>query len=144
MTIMRAQVEDYKEISVLLEQLGYNDTELFLQDKIRESLVNSTEEILVYKIENKVVALLSINFIPQLALKGCFARISYFVVDEEHRNNGIGTEMEEYCVNLAKLKSCDRIEVHCNSKRIKSHQFYHKLGYIESPKYFIKSLNTNN
>ncbi len=61
---MRAQVEDYKEISVLLEQLGYNDTELFLQDKIRESLVNSTEEILVYKIENKVVALLSINFIP--------------------------------------------------------------------------------
>lgn len=80
------------------------------------------------------------HFIPQLAFEGSFARISYFVVDEESRGEGIGQEMEALCEEEARRHQCERIEVHCHTRREKAHHFYKQCGYEESPKYFIKHL----
>ncbi|WP_431217581.1 GNAT family N-acetyltransferase [Puia sp. P3] len=55
---------------------------------------------------------LSLHFIPQIALPGDFARISYFAVDSSTRGNGIGRQMEEYATQLAREKGCELIEVH--------------------------------
>lgn len=140
MGIRKADVKDWVEIGNLLEQLGYPDTEKFLKAKIEMLLEHPDEELLVYEIDNDVIALISIHFIPQIALEGDFARISYFCVDKNFTGKGIGSEIEEYCTHLAKLRNCDRIEVHCHSRREKSHKFYNKQGYIESPKYLIKML----
>jgi GNAT superfamily N-acetyltransferase len=48
--------------------------------------------------------------------------------------------MEEYVVMLAKERGCDRIEVHCHSRRTDAHRFYSRQGYEESPKYLMKRL----
>ena len=90
--------------------------------------------------ENKVVAFISIHYIPQIALPGDFARISYFAVDEKYQNKGIGELMEKYCEQEALARGCDRIELHSHSRRIGAHRFYAKLGYEESPKYLMKKL----
>ncbi|MBU2700133.1 N-acetylglutamate synthase-like GNAT family acetyltransferase [Sporomusaceae bacterium BoRhaA] len=118
MGIRNAEITDWKDIQGLLKQLDYSDTDSFLQDKIKTLLNHPDERLLVYECDGKVVALISIHFIPQLALKGDFARISYFAVDNEIRSKGIGRELEEYCVSLAKDRKCDRIEVHCYSRRV--------------------------
>ncbi|KHD84185.1 GNAT family N-acetyltransferase [Heyndrickxia ginsengihumi] len=138
--IRDAKIEDWKEVMQLLEQLDYPNTQSFLKDKIKRLLHDPNEELLVYEHNGKVIALISIHFIPQIALEGDFARISYFIVDQSIRSKGIGQQIEKYCTELAQKKQCDRIEVHCHASREEAHRFYARQGYIESPKYFIKKI----
>lgn len=140
MGIRKAKMDDWKEIGDLLRQLDYDDTGSFLKEKIALFLNHPDAELLVYEDENKAVAFISIHYIPQIALQGDFARISYFAVDQAFRSKGIGREIEEYCVALAKKRNCDRIEVHSHSRREQAHRFYFRQGFIESPKYLIKKL----
>lgn len=141
MNIRRMKEEDQEFVIVLLNQLGYSDTEEFLSQKIKKLLNDPNEYLTVAEnSEGRVVAFISVHIIPQIALKGDFARISYFSVDENYRSSGIGKLLEEYCEKVAQEKNCDRIEVHCNFNREKAHQFYYRQGYTESPKYLIKKL----
>ena len=139
MGIRRAKLTDGMAINQLLEQLGYPNTQDFLVRKIK-AIHRTNAELIVYELNGKVVALMAIDFITQLALEGDFTRISYFVVDVEVRNSGIGEEMENFCTRWAMKKGCDRIEVHCSDRRVAAHKFYGKCGYTESPKYLIKQL----
>lgn len=141
MKIRKAQLSDTAAIQALLSQLDYPDTEPFLSKKMERMLIDPNEVMLVYEQDSKIVAFVSVHFIPQIALQGDFARISYFAVADETRGKGIGAEMEKYITALAKEKNCDRIEVHCHSRRSDAHRFYLRQGFKEAPKYFIKPLS---
>ena len=140
MEIRRAKITDGMAIKDLLDQLGYPNTQDFLVRKMKAIEANPNAELIVYEDDGKIVALMAIDFITQLALPGDFTRISYLVVDAAVRNTGVGEQMENFCMRWAMEKGCDRIEVHCSDLRIGAHGFYHKCGYSESPKYFIKKL----
>jgi GNAT superfamily N-acetyltransferase len=137
--IRRAQTSDSDAIQTLLNQLGYEPPPNF-DAKLQRLTTHPDEALLVYQLDTKVVAFLSLHFIPQIALAGDFARISYFAVKDNARSCGIGRQLEEYITLLARERDCDRIEVHCHSRRTDAHRFYERQGYQDSPKYFIKSL----
>ncbi|WP_316810802.1 GNAT family N-acetyltransferase [Pedobacter heparinus] len=139
MSIRIAKAEDATIIGQLLTQLGYKTGKNFLIDKISQ-LIHHPDHLLVVYEDNKVEAVMSVHFMPQLALTGEFAIISYLVVDENIRSKGIGKELEAYCVEQAKARGCDRIQLHSSLKRTGAHKFYEREGYQESPKYFSKSL----
>ncbi|MCS4304124.1 MULTISPECIES: GNAT family N-acetyltransferase [Chryseobacterium] len=133
--------EDLNTVVKLLDQLGYPNTGEFLPQKIKKLLENPDEYLIVAEDqEGNVVGFISIHVIPQIALKGDFARISYFSVDENYRSSGIGRFLEEYCEKVARERNCDRIELHCNFQRKQAHRFYDRQGYTESPKYLMKKL----
>jgi GNAT superfamily N-acetyltransferase len=140
MSIRSARLTDGPAIEQLLDQLGYTGTQGFLPQKLRRMLADPDERLLVYETTAGVVAFISVHFIPQIAVAGDFARISYFSVDDSVRGQGIGREMEEYVAMLAKERGCDRIEVHCHSRREDAHRFYFRQGYEEAPKYLVKRL----
>lgn len=142
MGIRKAGINDVKGIQALLEQLDYPGTEHFLEQNIERMLQHPDEALLVYEDEDsrEIQGCISLHFIPQLALKGDFARISYFAVSGTARSQGIGGKMEAYCEQLARERGCDRMEVHCHSRRVRAHAFYGRQGYEESPKYLIKKL----
>ena len=139
--IREAKVEDWKDISELSEQLGYPETEAFMQEKIEKLVLHPDEELLVFEEDHKVVACISMHYIPQLGLTGDTAIISYLVVSNAIRSKGIGRMLEEYCTDLARKRNCDRIQVHCHSRRTDAHRFYARQGFNEAPKYFSKMLN---
>jgi GNAT superfamily N-acetyltransferase len=141
--IRRAQPSDTEAIRTLMIQLGY-DPPPNLEAKLQRLAAHPDEALLVYQPDTEIVAFLSLHFIPQIALAGDFARISYFAVKDNARSHGIGRELEEYVTLLARERNCDRIEVHCHSRRIDAHRFYERQGYEASPKYFIKSLVVSN
>lgn len=143
MAIRKANSEDINAIIYLLDQLGYQGTEKFMERKLLGLINHPDEELIVWEENNQVVALMSIHFIPQLALEGDFARISYFSVDHTVRSSGKGKLLEEYCTRLAQSRNCDRIEVHCHERRSDAHRFYYRQGYEEVPKYLVKSLINN-
>jgi GNAT superfamily N-acetyltransferase len=140
MNIRNAQLTDGPTIEALLHQLGYPDTGNFLPQKLERMLVDPDERLLVGEAESGIVGFISIHFIPQIAIRGDFARISYFCIADGARGKGFGQEMEEFVVSLARERHCDRIEVHCHWQRSDAHRFYSRQGFEESPKYLIKKL----
>jgi GNAT superfamily N-acetyltransferase len=140
MEIRKATVSDSTRIVDLLNQLGYPGTEQFITKKILQLTGDPDEELLVAAEDGEVLGFISIHFVPQIALPGAFARISYLCVDEKARGRGIGRQLESYCENLARNRNCDRIELHCNYRRKRAHRFYYRQGYEESPKYLMKKL----
>ncbi|MGV6476295.1 GNAT family N-acetyltransferase [Azotobacter vinelandii] len=143
MVDIRATLEsDSDAISDLLASLGYPGTQPFIRARIGQLLAHPDEELLVATDGTTVVGVMSLHFIPQLALAGDFCRISYFCVDEASRGSGVGAALESYATELAIARGCDRMEVHCHSGRTDAHRFYHRQGYEESPKYLIKSLTS--
>ncbi|MBB5439465.1 GNAT superfamily N-acetyltransferase [Pedobacter sp. AK017] len=143
MAIRKAKVEDAVMIKNLLEQLDYPTAGTFVADKLAKMLSHTDHELLVYELNNKVVAFISIHFIPQIALAGDFAMISYFAVDATVRSKGIGKTMEAYAEVLARSRNCDRMQLHSSARRVAAHKFYERQGYQESPKYFSKKLYYN-
>jgi GNAT superfamily N-acetyltransferase len=139
--IRLAITEDAPGISRLLTQLEYPGTERFLATRLAAMLSHPDEVVLVWAEDDEIFGFLSLHFIPQIALEGDFARISYFSVEEKARSRGIGRELEVEATRLAKQRGCALIEVHCHTRRTRAHAFYARQGYEESPKYLIKKLS---
>ena len=140
MAIRHAELRDLSGIGSLLDQLGYPAESEYLAKRIEQLISDPNHELLVYEDADLVSAVMSIHFVPQLALAGDFAIISYLAVDAAARSKGQGKLLEEHCVALAKDRKCDRIQVHCNIRRVDAHRFYERQGFVESRKYFSKKL----
>ena len=140
MSIRPAILSDAAGISRLLTQLEYPGTEDFLESRLAAMVRDPAETLLVWAEDQVILGFLSLHFIPQIALRGDFARISYFAVDEDTRGHGIGRKLEERATQLAKERGCALMEVHCHTRRTRAHKFYAQQGWVESPKYLIKRL----
>lgn len=135
-----AAASDANAIARLLDVLGYPGTAPFIRQRIAQLLAHPDENLLVAVDGERLVGVISLHFIPQLALAGDFCRISYFCVDESARGRGVGALLEARAVELARARGCDRMELHCHARRTDAHRFYERQGYVESPKYYAKSL----
>lgn len=140
MNIRLAESKDAFALSALLAELGYADTAPFIERRLAQLIVDETERLLVAEVGNTVLGFLSLHFIPQLALAGDFARISYFCIAEVERSKGAGQQLLQHAEQLAMDRCCERMEVHCHERREKANAFYAREGYQESPRYHIKDL----
>lgn len=138
--IRNARQEDADRVVELLTQLGYPGTEPFISGKIEALLRHPDAELAVAVDNTAVVGFISMHFIPQVALTGDFARISYLCVDEAVRSRGVGRLLAAWAERVARERGCDRIELHCHSRREAAHRFYYRLKYEESPKYLMKKV----
>jgi GNAT superfamily N-acetyltransferase len=141
MVVIRTACEsDVDAISGLMTSLGYPGTQSLIHARITQLLAHPDEKLLVATNGSEVIGVISLHFIPQLAMSGDFCRVSYLCVTEAARGNGVGAALESRATELAIARGCDRIEVHCHSRRVDAHRFYDRQGYLESPKYLLKSL----
>lgn len=141
MNIRLAASKDAFALSALLAELGYADTAPFIERRLAQLIDDDTERLCIAEQGNTVLGFLSLHFIPQLALAGDFARISYFCIAEGERSKGAGQQLLQHAEQLARERGCDRMEVHCHERREKANAFYLREGYSESPRYHIKELN---
>ncbi|BCQ43804.1 hypothetical protein ERHA55_13310 [Erwinia rhapontici] len=96
MNIRLAESKDAFALSALLTELGYADTAPFIERRLAQLMIDETEQLLIAEQGNTVLGFLSLHFIPQLALAGDFARISYFCIAEGERSKGAGSS----CYNM--------------------------------------------
>ena len=140
-TIRVAELGDAAAIAQLLQQLSYAQSTAFIQLKLKQFAQDPNSVTFVAVDHQYLCGVLSLNLIPQLALAGHFARISYLCVDSSYRAKGIGKLFVQAAEQYAQVRGCDRIELHCNQDRQAAHQFYLSQGYTDAPKYFRKLLN---
>ena len=139
--IRLAEESDAAVVAALLTALGYPiDSLAFMAQSLERQRADPNAAVLVAVANQRVVGVIALYMIPQLALAGDFCRISYFCVAAAARGQGVGAALEAAACGLAQARGCDRIEVHCHSRRVRAHGFYHRQGYRESPQYLVKSL----
>lgn len=139
--IRLAQWEDTETICHLLKQMGYSQPLKVVEEQFQRLSKDPNAITLVAADDSHVYGVLSLYFIPQIALKGDFAKICYLCVDENMRSKGVGHLLVQEAERLARQRGCDRMELHSGMQRPLAHQFYLREGYAEAPKYFRKPLN---
>lgn len=134
--IRRAEISDAEAIAQLLDQLGYPNSTL---EKIKRIITLENDYILVHEDASAINAVIALHIVPELALQGDTATIKYLVVDENMRGKNIGEQLEKACCEIAQSRGCTRIQLHCGEQRTRTHEFYYRLGYTESPKFLEKT-----
>ncbi|MBO9882795.1 GNAT family N-acetyltransferase [Xanthomonas sp. D-109] len=142
--IRNAAMADRQAIVALMAALDYAGTEDFIEARLAQLLAqllaHPDAALLVAAAGDDVLGVLSLHFLPQLALAGDICRISCFCVDDRARGAGVGQRLLAEGEALARQRGCDRLEVHCHSRRERAHAFYRREGFVEAPTYFAKSL----
>ena len=74
--------------------------------------------------------MLQLTFIPNLShLGGWRCLIEGVRIHEDFRGQGIGEEMFEYAIELAKSKGCIVVQLTSDKQRPDAIRFYQKLGF---------------
>lgn len=141
MNIRKAEIKDAEVIARLLEQLGYPTENGLVARRLSLLAVNNEHLDVVGETGDNVLGFMSLHFIPQIAFDAEYAVVSYLVVDNKARKQGIGKILEEYAVEIAAKRGCKRIFLHSNARRLDAHRFYLRQGYQEYTKAFVKYLD---
>lgn len=89
---------------------------------------------------DNILGMISIIFLPRLNQKYSEMYIPELVVTDKFRKKGIGTKLIGFCVSMASNKKCKKIRLESGNSRLKTHQFYEKLGFESKSKSFTKNL----
>jgi (aminoalkyl)phosphonate N-acetyltransferase len=134
----KEDVKDIYRLMCILEETTFDEVELskifYIQNQDNQYYA------LVYEQDNAVKGILNMRFEFQLHHCAKIAEILEFVIDEDCRNKGIGKQMLEQAISIAKEQGCDQIELDSNQKRKNAHRFYEREGFTNTHYKFVKSI----
>jgi GNAT superfamily N-acetyltransferase len=80
----------------------------------------------------RVFALITMSHRPQLRLGGRVATIDLFVVGEQHRGTGVGTDLLQTVLRRTEALGCKRVELALPSARDGRHEFFEQHGFAKN------------
>ena len=87
-------------------------------------------ELLVVELENSLVGMLQITFIPYLTHIGSWRCLIEDVrIHIDYRGQGFGEQMFAHAIELAKNKGCTIVQLTSDKQRPDAIRFYEKLGF---------------
>ena len=135
-TLIRLATEnDVQAAFKLMADLGYPDLSLARFAETYHSVLEHPAMLLIVveDINEEVIGLASISNRPQLRLTGNLVTIDEFVVANHARARGVGRELLEAAVAMAKTLGARRLEIETNRARESyRREFYVKNGFIEA------------
>ena len=140
MTIRNATYRDADYIKGLLNALGYAANLSLLIDQLERLFGDGDHQAYVCEYNKEIVGFVTVHYLPQLAFDGGVAIISHLSASENVQNINVQAALEKHVTEQARIRKCERIQVHCLDWRTPVHQFYLSHGYQDYPKYFAKRL----
>jgi GNAT superfamily N-acetyltransferase len=91
------------------------------------------QELVVAVAAGRVVGVLQLTFIPYLTYQGSWrALIEGVRVASDCRSGGIGRQLIEWCLERARRRGCQMVQLTSNKSRIDAIRFYERLGFVSS------------
>ena len=84
--------------------------------------------------------MVSVIFLSRLNQLNYEMHIPELVVLEKYQKQGVGKNLINACIDIAKTKKCHRIRLESGNKRKESHRFYKHLGFEQYALSFTKNL----
>lgn len=140
LSIRRAQLEDAKHISGLLEELGYPQTTAFVKEKLIAIAKHDLDVVLVAESGGQIIGTAHLHIAEMVHEKGKLGRVMALVVTGKSRWSGVGKKLMATAESMAKDAGCSTMEVTSAIHREPAREFYECLGYREKRRRFVKSL----
>lgn len=143
MEVREATVDDIKELTALMEHLGYPTTIDNMKKRFSNIRQNTYYHTLLASYEDKVVGMIGLFKGYYYEMDGSYVRIVALVVDSNYRNKGIGNKLVEEAECWARKIGANGIGLNSGNRpeRINAHKFYRNRGYTEKSVGFTKSLS---
>lgn len=139
--VRRAGKEDEAKVYEMiceLEETKINQREF--SKVYQTNLTNPEIFYFVYEQEGKLIGFLSLHVQRLLHHAAGIAEIQEFFIVEVARRCGIGRKLFQQAKEVSILQGCVQLEVCCNQKRTKSHEFYESMGMTNHHYKFCISL----
>jgi len=134
-TIAPATSADIPALCQLLNELFTQEAE-FKPDQQAQyrglaSIIDYPEvgRILVAQQQGVVIGMVNLLFTVSTALGGRVALLEDMVVTASHRNLGIGRQLLEQAIELARCNGCQRITLLTDQSNLMAQCFYQKQGF---------------
>lgn len=90
-------------------------------------------ELVVGVVENELIAVLQMTFIPGLSYRGSWRmQVEGVRVAAAYRNQGVGGAMLAWAINRARERGCHTVQLTTNKQRTDAKRFYERLGFVAS------------
>ena len=139
--IRDAQQADAIPIATLLAELGYPNNSDFVREKIQTLSASTADRVLLAATASEVTGFITLHFIPMFHAQGNCCRVTAIVVAQGYRRQGIGRKLLRAAEEIARAEKCDRVEITTADRREKAHEFYHRVGYSEVSRRFLKMID---
>ena len=136
------QSGDFEGVLKLLAQLWPNRAldPIKLREVFERGLASDRQIYLCVCGHSQVLGFGSMTFKNNLWQQGCLALIDELVVDAQHRGKGIGTQLLQQLLFLAKQKGSRAVELDSAFHREAAHRFYEHQGFQKRAYLFSKTL----
>lgn len=137
-----AQLDDFESVFELLRQLWPT---LQLDDEqtkgvFSRCLESDNDCLLCAEHEGKVVGFAGMVIKNSFWQQSSVAYITTLIVNEEHRNLGIGKALIDLLTERAKQSGCRRIELDSGFHREQAHRMYEHVGFDKRAFLFSKEI----
>jgi GNAT superfamily N-acetyltransferase len=132
-----AQVNDAAVLAQLAGQLGYPTGAASIEGRLRR-MEGKLDERVIVSVEagQSVVGWTTVKVVEHM-YGSAYVEISGFVVDQEHRGQGIGKTMMAEVERWAREKGYPTIRLNANILRTGAHQFYKALGFTQAKQQYV-------
>lgn len=90
-------------------------------------------ELVVASLDDEVVGVLQLTFIPYLTHQGGWrALIEAVRIDARHRSRGLGRTMFEWAIARSRERGCIMVQLTTDKVRADAKRFYESLGFVAS------------
>lgn len=93
-------------------------------------------------LKNKLVGVCG-YYVASMFYCGRYLQISNFIIDENYRNQGIGSYLMMHLEKLAKELGCQKFVLDSYTENKKSHSLYFRQGFYIRGFHFMKDLDDN-
>ena len=141
-SIEKAKSNDFDSVFRLLLQLWPNKGLTKRKtNELYSYMIKSNNTIsLVVREGNCVIGYAAIVCRTDIESQGKIGYLSELIIDEQHREKGIGTKFIEEIIVQAKRKGCVEIQFTSSFWRKKAHKLYKSLGFNKTAYLFWKKI----
>ncbi|MBV8087440.1 MAG: GNAT family N-acetyltransferase [Chloroflexi bacterium] len=132
---------DTEGVIGLIGQLGYHAEEAAYRALFRAMLHKTEHAILVAERDGEVVGFVNLNFRPILHYAQLVATIDELCVDETSRGHGVGAELIQAAIALARQRGADHVQLSTNRRRADALRFYERMGFELTSNFLVYALN---
>ena len=140
--VREAKEQDFPFVTALIKnELGYPDLdEAEVYNRLK--LFNDDDNwITLVAVDNdEIIGFIGVMKGVTYSIEGYYSQIMALAVSNNYRRSGVGTMLIRSAEEWSTSNEITSIGVNCNLKRIESHAFYEKNGYIKRSYSFYKNL----
>lgn len=135
LAVRNAMPDDFDRCFPLLEQLYHGDIGINVKEVFNKLVKNKRSCVMMAEQCGKTLGVLIGSYYLDIDWEDMVAKIQALIVEDKHRNKGIGKRLVQQFLERAKQKGCRAVTSRVNRKNQTARLFHEKLGFEEAETY---------